>query len=174
MDDFYQRKWEGEELDRELLAQITLAVETLQKIVWLSGPSVVWLEQAITAYKEALKERTHDRAPLDWAHTQNNLGLTLGRLGERENRTDRLELAVTAYKEALKEQIHERAPLDWAQTQNNLGIALYALGERENRTDRPFDRHHAVPGKQGRAPPRTKANDSVPAPLHARSSSPKK
>jgi hypothetical protein len=40
MDDFYHRKWEGEELDRELLTQITLAIETLQKIVWLSGLSV--------------------------------------------------------------------------------------------------------------------------------------
>jgi hypothetical protein len=41
MDDFYQRKWEGEERDRELLAQITFAIETLGKIVWLSGPPVL-------------------------------------------------------------------------------------------------------------------------------------
>jgi hypothetical protein len=41
MDDFYQRNREGEELDRELLTQITLAIETLEKIVWLSGLSVV-------------------------------------------------------------------------------------------------------------------------------------
>ena len=40
MDDFYQRKWEGEALDRELLAQITLAIEALRKIVWLSDLSV--------------------------------------------------------------------------------------------------------------------------------------
>jgi hypothetical protein len=39
---FYQRKREDEELDRELLlAQITLEVETLEKIVCLSGLSVV-------------------------------------------------------------------------------------------------------------------------------------
>jgi hypothetical protein len=38
MDDFYQRK---RELDRELLAQINLAIETLEKILWLSGLSVV-------------------------------------------------------------------------------------------------------------------------------------
>jgi hypothetical protein len=41
MDDFCQRKREGEELDRELLAQITLAIETLEKIVSLSGLSTV-------------------------------------------------------------------------------------------------------------------------------------
>jgi len=40
MDDFYQQKWEGEELDRQLLAQMTLAIETLRKIVSLSGLSV--------------------------------------------------------------------------------------------------------------------------------------
>ena len=31
------------------------------------------LEQAVTAYTEALKERTRERVPLDWAATQNNL-----------------------------------------------------------------------------------------------------
>jgi hypothetical protein len=40
MHDFYRQKWEGEELDRELLVQMTLAIETLRKIVWLSGLSV--------------------------------------------------------------------------------------------------------------------------------------
>ncbi len=41
------------------------------------------LEEAVAAYREALKERTRERAPLQWAMTQNNLGLTLLRLGER-------------------------------------------------------------------------------------------
>jgi len=40
MDGFCQQNWEGEELDRELLAQMTLAIETLRKIVRLSGLSV--------------------------------------------------------------------------------------------------------------------------------------
>ena len=30
------------------------------------------LEQAVTAFTEALKERTRERVPLDWAMTQNN------------------------------------------------------------------------------------------------------
>jgi hypothetical protein len=41
MDDFYQRNREGEELDRELLAQIIFAIEMLEKSVCLSGLSVV-------------------------------------------------------------------------------------------------------------------------------------
>ena len=88
------------------------------------------LEEAVGAYREALKEWTRDRVPLDWAMTQNNLGNALGRLGERESGTKRLEEAVGAYREALKEWTRDRVPLDWAMTQNNLGIALQTLGER--------------------------------------------
>ena len=40
--------------------------------------------------------------PLDWATTQNNLGVALPTLGERESGTAQLEEAVAAYREALK------------------------------------------------------------------------
>jgi hypothetical protein len=48
-----------------------------------------------------LEERSRDRVPLDWATTQNNLGLALARLGERESGTARLEEAVTAWDACL-------------------------------------------------------------------------
>ena len=66
--------------------------------------------------------------------TQNNLGLALWRLGERESGTAKLEEAVAAYREALQEYTRARAPLDWAKTQTNLGNALWRLGERESGT----------------------------------------
>jgi hypothetical protein len=44
--------------------------------------------------------------------TQNNLGLALARLGERESETVRLEEAVTAYRDALLENKRERVPLN--------------------------------------------------------------
>ena len=84
----------------------------------------------MTAYTEALKERTRERVPLDWAMTQNNLGTALATLGERESGTERLEQAVTAFTEALKERTRERVPLDWATTQNNCGAAIQILRER--------------------------------------------
>ena len=90
------------------------------------------LEQAITAYTEALKERTRDRAPLQWAATQMNLGNALQLLGERESNATRLEQAIATYTEALKEPSRDRGPLDWGATQMNLGNALQALGERKN------------------------------------------
>ena len=94
------------------------------------------LEEAVAAYRDALKEWTRERVPLDWAMTQNNLGNALETLGERESGTARLEEAVAAYREALQEWTRERVPLDWAMTQNNLGIALQTLGERESGTAR--------------------------------------
>ena len=66
--------------------------------------------------------------------TQNNLGLVLMRLGERESGTAHLEEAIAAYRAALEEQTRDRVPLDWAMTQTNLGTALWRLGERESGT----------------------------------------
>src|SRR5262245_21354543 len=60
-----------------------------------------------------------ERAPLEWAESQYNLGFALLRLGEREAGIANLEQAVLAYREALKERTRERVPLDWAQTQHN-------------------------------------------------------
>jgi exonuclease VII small subunit len=94
------------------------------------------LEQAVTAYQEALKEYARERVPLQWAKTENNLGSALAVLGERESGTAHLEQAVTAYQEALKENTREHVPLDWAMTQTNLGSALAVLGERESGTAR--------------------------------------
>ena len=60
------------------------------------------LEQAVSAYRAALEERTRERVPLDWAATQNNLGNALLTLGQRENSTERLEQAVDAYRASLE------------------------------------------------------------------------
>ncbi len=91
---------------------------------------------AIATYRDTLKDRTRERAPLDWARIQNNLGNSLWTLGERESGTARLDQAVDAYRNALAEYTRERAPLDWATPQNNLGNALSTLGGRESGTAR--------------------------------------
>jgi hypothetical protein len=43
-------------------------------------------QEAVAAYREALKERTRERVPLQWATTQTNLGTALSTLGERAGR----------------------------------------------------------------------------------------
>jgi tetratricopeptide (TPR) repeat protein len=88
------------------------------------------LEEAIAAYRAALKERTRERVPLDWAQTQNNLGNTFAMLGQREGGTARLEEAVAAYQVALEELMRERVPLDWAVTTGSQGRSLMLLAER--------------------------------------------
>jgi tetratricopeptide (TPR) repeat protein len=92
------------------------------------------LEEAITAYRNALLERTRERVPLQWVMTQNNLGTALLRLGEREAGTAHLEEAVAAYRKALLERTRARVPLQWAGIQNNLVIALQSLEKHGNRT----------------------------------------
>jgi tetratricopeptide (TPR) repeat protein len=98
--------------------------------------STARLEEAVAAYRDALKERTRERVPLDWAKTQNNLGLALAQLGDRESSTARLEEAVIAFRDALKERTRELVPQGWADIQDNLGIALTSLGEYESGTAR--------------------------------------
>jgi tetratricopeptide (TPR) repeat protein len=94
------------------------------------------LEEAVAAFREALKENTREHVPLAWATTQNNLGTALWTLGRRVSGTARLEEAVAAFRDALKEQSRESVPLAWARTQNNLGLALWELGGRESGTAR--------------------------------------
>jgi tetratricopeptide (TPR) repeat protein len=85
------------------------------------------LEEAVSAYREALQENTRERVPLDWAMTQINLGNALFRLGERESGTARLTEAVAAYREALQEYTRERVPFRWAATQSNLALVHLAF-----------------------------------------------
>ena len=79
-----------------------------------------------------LEELARERVPLQWAATQNNLGVRFQRLGERERGRRELEEAVAAFREALKEFARAGPPLDWEVTQSNLAVALAILGEREN------------------------------------------
>ena len=94
------------------------------------------LLEAIATYGKALALTPRAGRPLDWAATQNNLGLALWSLGEREGGPARLEQAVAAFRAALQERTRQRVPLDWAATQSSLGIALWTLGERESSTAR--------------------------------------
>ena len=92
------------------------------------------LTDAIDVYGNGLLLAPRAQRPLDWAMTQNNLGIALQTLGARESGAAKLDKAVVAYREALKERTRERVPLGWAATQNNLANALQALGERESGT----------------------------------------
>jgi len=81
----------------------------------------------VGAYREALKVRTREQFPQDWAATQNNLGIALCDQAGRSEGAEAVRLlneAVGAYREALKVYTREQLPQDWAMAQNNLGTAL--------------------------------------------------
>ena len=63
--------------------------DSLQVVGEEKGESQAFVE-AIRAYREALKERTRERVPLDWAATQNNLGNALASLGDRKKSVELL------------------------------------------------------------------------------------
>jgi len=85
----------------------------------------------VTAFREALKERTRKRVPLDWAATQNNLGNALRTLGARESGTARLEEAVEAYSAALTVFVPVRADYYTDICRANRDRALARLTERK-------------------------------------------
>jgi hypothetical protein len=53
-------------------------------------PGTQHLTEAVAAYRAALQERTQSGVPLDWAATQNNLGVALRDLGQRTRDTSKL------------------------------------------------------------------------------------
>jgi len=90
------------------------------------------LEEAVAAYRDALKERARERVPLDWAMTQNNLGAALQTLGERESGTARLEEAVAAYRAGIEVLEHSGAGHYLAVAQRNLARAETEIASRRS------------------------------------------
>ena len=61
------------------------------------------LEEAVSAYREALQEFTRERVPLEWAATQNNLALVYRALFDKERQPRHLDDALEAVDGALEE-----------------------------------------------------------------------
>ncbi|MEH2445106.1 MAG: tetratricopeptide repeat protein, partial [Nostoc sp.] len=120
-------------------AEVNVATSIAAVIVELSnliqqfplGSKANNMEIAITGYEIALTVYTRSAFPVDWAMTQNNLGLAYGNriFGER---AENIELAIAAYNQALEVTTRSAFPVDWAMTQNNLGTAYgnRIFGER--------------------------------------------
>ncbi len=105
------------------------------------------LREALAAYEQALRFRTPEAAPLDYAMTQNNRGAVLSdlaTLGE-EDRGARLREALAAYEQALRFYTPEAAPLDYAMTHGNLLNLYQTMADlpEENRRARLADALHA-------------------------------
>lgn len=96
------------------------------------------LDEAVTAFRDALTVHTKEDSPFGWALTQNNLGNALTVQGQRTEAPASLRLfdeAITAYREALTVRTRSGMPAEWATIQNNLGNALKSKGERTDGAD---------------------------------------
>ena len=60
------------------------------------------LNEAVAAYREALKEYTRARVPLDWARTTGNQGVALMRLAERQKDQQMAATALRQIEAALE------------------------------------------------------------------------
>ena len=97
-----------------------------------SGDTDAAQDEGIGHLESALRVYTLARLPLQYAATQNNLGIVYrARLrGEQEANQ---EAALACYQEALRVRTLARLPLQYAMTQNNLGIVYQERlrGEQE-------------------------------------------
>jgi hypothetical protein len=87
----------------------------------------------VKAYQEALKGRTRERVPLEWAMTQSNLGHVFESLGKQEEGTEKLKGTVTIYKAVL--EVFEAAQVSYYVkiAEDNLRRAEALLLERQKR-----------------------------------------
>ena len=101
-----------------------------QLVAWRNTSDRKYLDESVAAYREALKEYTRERVPLQWARTQSNLGIALSILGERESGTARLEEAVHTFREALSAFEAENITPYINATRENLQKATQTLAAR--------------------------------------------
>jgi tetratricopeptide (TPR) repeat protein len=119
---------------------------------------------AVKMIERALADLDKSKDAALWATAQNNLGIALRTLGERQGGEEgiaRMNDAITTYQNALQVVTKDSAEMDWAMTQNNLGIALSTLGERQSGEDAIARLKEAVTAYQKALEVYTKDNASI-------------
>ncbi len=90
------------------------------------------LDNMREAFENALTENHHQQAPLEWAKTQDHLGIVLATIGQSRGDTELLKQSIQAFNNGLDERRQENAPQHWASTQYNLGTVLQVLGQQQD------------------------------------------
>lgn len=93
------------------------------------------LEQAVEAYRAILDSMLKSAFPVEWAATQNRLGMALYRLDLRTGRTELLKEALAAYQAALQTFSKYENPARWAEVMHNLAQALEVYGDQMRSPD---------------------------------------
>ena len=75
-------------------------------------PGTQVLQEAINAYAEAIKVRTRESSPLEWAKAQQGMGLIYWHMSLSENHLENLRLAELCFTSALELFTPESAPFE--------------------------------------------------------------
>ncbi|OLP17409.1 hypothetical protein BST81_16585 [Leptolyngbya sp. 'hensonii'] len=97
------------------------------------GSRSINLELAINAYQLALKIKTRESFPADWAIIQNNLAIAYSNR-IRGDQIENIERAIDCYQQALTVRMQSATPVEWAQSMMNLATA-YRSRIQGNRAD---------------------------------------
>jgi tetratricopeptide (TPR) repeat protein len=90
------------------------------------------LEEAKSAFLNALDHRRRDTDPLNWAMTTANLSNARARLALRAGDANFLREAMEGYRVALPVWESLEMDIDWASANGNFGVQLLELGGLEN------------------------------------------
>ncbi len=137
------RVWTAETAPNEYASvqtNLASAYALLQGFGWHSTDyRAANLQRAIACYEEALRFRTAEAAPMDYARTQYNLGgaYLLAMTGDPEAN---LRRAIACYEEALRFRTAEADPHAYADAQNGLAHAYAEL----TTGDRAANLEHAI------------------------------
>jgi tetratricopeptide (TPR) repeat protein len=88
------------------------------------------LETVRESLENALTEDYRRQTPLDWATTQDHLGIVLATLAQSRGDAGLLQRSIQAFNNALEEWHQENTPRQWASTQFNLATVLQVSGQQ--------------------------------------------
>ena len=117
--------------DSKILAENFATLGNVLGLIGQRRRGTRYLEDAINAFNEALKQIGAESDPVQWASVQNGLGNALGSLGQRSSDDTLLKQSIEAFERALTKQSEESNAYDWASTMNNLAAVQQSLGRKQ-------------------------------------------
>ena len=119
----------------ELIGQLYSNMGAVYSMLATHQNSVNYLNEAVSAYLQALPTTSLDLDPTEYATLHNSLGSVYWKLSHYEQAQSHLQKAIAAYSNALSGYRPHTQPLAYASAQNNLGITYWSLAKHEDPAD---------------------------------------
>ena len=118
----------------QLIGQLYSNMGAVYSMLATYQNSADYLNQAVSAYLQALPTCSLASDPIEYATLHNSLGSVYWKLSHYEQVQDHLQSAIAAYQNALSGYRTDAQPLDYAAVQNNLGITHWSLAKHQDPT----------------------------------------